>query len=158
MIYFGSKPVTLAALLGICSCAPTAHELAKETAATTKSKRPVRLNGRGKLTSISITTFFPLQQSDKILIFDARPLFFYTLGRIPGAISMPKANCDLEIKKREPEIKAAIAAGKTIVVYCTSITCPDARTVAIHLAEFGYSSSTLTGGWDAWKESGLPTE
>lgn len=116
------------------------------------------MNGRGKITSISLTDLFALQQSDKVLLFDARPYFFYSLGRIPGAISLPKQNCDREIEKREAEIKAALAAGKTIVVYCTSATCPDARTVAIHLASYGYSSSTMPEGWDAWKASGLPTE
>ena len=94
-----------------------------------------------------------------MLLYDARPGFFYNLGHLPGAISLPKsADCDAQIIKREAEIKAALAAKKTIVVYCTNLACPDARTVAIYLAGFGHSSSTLTGGWEAWKESGLPTE
>lgn len=148
----------------LTSCTPPAQEApapapVKKTEAVEKApKKQPRLNGRGKVSSISLTDTFTLQQSDKALIFDARPHFYYVLGHLPGAISLPKANCDTEITKREAEIKAALASGKTIVVYCTNFACPDARTVAMHLADFGYSSSTLSGGWDAWKEAGLPTE
>ncbi len=141
--------------LGLVSCAIPAHEKPVPKKRVVKSPR---MNGRGKVSSISITDFFPLQQSDQVLLYDARPSFFYHLGHLPGAISLPKSDCDTEIVKREAEIIAALAAKKTIVVYCTNLLCPDARTLAIHLADFGYSSSTLTGGWETWKESGLPTE
>jgi len=153
------KGLTLAIVLGLASCATPAHEAPamKTTAPAAKPKAP-RMNGRGKVTSISMTELFALQQSDNVLLYDARPGFFYNLGHLPGAISLPKSNCNEQITKREAEIKAAIAANKPIVVYCTNFACPDARTVAIHLADFGYSSSTLTGGWESWKEAGLPTE
>lgn len=155
-----------AALTGLVSCTPPAQEAPAPSPAPKKTaeapakpvKKQPRLNGRGKMSSISLEEAFALQQSDKAVIYDARPHFFYALGHLPGAISLPKANCDAEIAKREAEIKAALASGKTIVVYCTNFACPDARTVAMHLADFGYSSSTLSGGWEAWKESGLPTE
>jgi len=120
-------------------------------------KKPM-LNGRGKVSSISLEQFFALQQSDKALIFDARPMFFYSIGHIPGAIHLPKGNCDELIHKRESEIKSALADGKTIVVYCSGHGCPDARTVAMHISGFGYPACVFSGGWDVWKESGMPTE
>ncbi len=156
-----SKLLTLAFAAGLASCAQPVAEVpvTKVPAPVTKPKpKPVRMNGRGKVTSISLTELFALQQSGSVLIYDARPGFFYSLGHIPGAINLPKQDCDAQIEKREAEIKAAIAANKPIVVYCTNLLCPDARTVAIHLAGFGYSSSTLSGGWESWKEAGLPTE
>lgn len=154
------------AAFAVASCAqkapaPTADALPpvkKATNAPADSKKKPRMNGRGKVSSISLTDAFSLQQSGKALIYDARPGFFYGLGHIPGAINLPKAQCDEHIAKREQEIKTALATGKTIIVYCSNFACPDARTVATHLASFGYSSSTLSGGWDSWKESGLPTE
>ena len=159
----GHRLLAAAMLMGISSCVQPVHQHMTDPPAKTEKPpaappKPVRMNGRGKVTSISISDFFVLQQSGKVLIFDARPAFYYHLGHIPGAISLPKPDCDAEITKRESEIKAAIASKTPIVVYCTNLLCPDARTVAIHLADFGYSSSTLTGGWESWKEAGLPTE
>lgn len=152
--------VTLAITLGLPACNPPEKLTpVKQPAPAEKvAKAPVRLNGRGKITSISMEQLFALQQSNQALVFDARPAFFYSLGHIPGAISMPKANCDELIIKHEAEIKAALAQKKTIVIYCTNFACPDARTVATHFSSFAYPSSTLSGGWDAWKEAGLPTE
>lgn len=151
---------SLAITLGLFSCTPPAKlEPVKPTAPVEiKAKAPVRLNGRGKITSISIEELFALQQSNQVIVFDARPAFFYNLGHIPGAISMPKVKCDEFITQKEAEIKAALAAKKTIVIYCTNFACPDARTVAMHFSSFAYPTSTLTGGWDTWKEAGLPTE
>ncbi len=150
---------TAAITLGISSCTPQAHEAERQKAtAVVRKPKPVLMNGRGKVTSISLTELFTLQQSGKVLIYDARPGFFYALGHLPGAISLPKEEGDDGILKHEAEIKAAIAAKKPVVVYCTNLLCPDARTVANHLAGFGYSSSVLTGGWDSWKEADLPTE
>jgi 3-mercaptopyruvate sulfurtransferase SseA len=150
--------LTVALSVGLVSCAAPVQEPVVTKSAQPPAKPPARLNGRGKVTSIPLTDFFALHQSDQVLVFDARPAFFYGLGHIPGAINLPKTGSVEQITKREAEIKAALAAKKTIVVYCTNPTCPDARTVAIHLSSFGYPSSTLSGGWDSWKEAGLPTE
>ena len=127
-------------------------------AAQPKFKKKPRMNGRGELSSISLEEFFALQQSGEALIYDARPAFFYQLGHVPGALNLAVANCDEKINARESEIKGALAAGKTIVVYCTSLTCPDARSVAMHLSGFGYPAKIFSGGWDAWKDAGMPTE
>lgn len=153
--------LTAAVASAFVSCAQPAQQTPAKKAPAPVEKpqpKPVRMNGRGKTTSISITEFFPLNESGKVLLYDARPGFFYHLGHIPGAISLPKDGCDAQIEKRESEIKAAIAAKKTIVIYCTNLLCPDARAVATHFADFGYSTTVLTGGWETWKESGMPTE
>ena len=121
-------------------------------------KKPPRINGRGKITSISFEDFFALQQSGKAMIFDARPAFIYQLGHIPGAIHLPKEQCDTRIHSSEQAIKSALADGQTLVVYCSGPGCPDARTVAIHLSGFGYPASVFHGGWNAWKDAEMPTE
>lgn len=138
--------------------APTTANVKPVTEAKSEYKKPVRMNGRGAVTSISLEQFFELQQAGKVMIFDARPTVFHAIGHIPGAISLPRINCDANIAKREDQIKAAIHEGKTVIVYCTSLTCPDARTVATHISGFGYPASVFSGGWDAWKEAGMPTE
>jgi rhodanese-related sulfurtransferase len=153
-------PILLGAALMLASCsAPRANPAQTDAIVSAPAKRiESRLNGRKKVSSISLTELFELQQSDKVLLFDARPRIFYSLGHLPGAISLPKVNCDQQIMKHQAEINSAIAAQKSIVVYCTNMACPDARTVAMHLADCGYPCSTLLGGWESWKESGLPTE
>lgn len=120
--------------------------------------RALPLKDQGKVTSISMEKTFELQQSGEALVFDARPPWYFATGHLPGAINMPKISCDEVILKRKAELDAAKAANKPIIVYCTNFLCADARKVATHLAYQGYSSSVMSGGWDAWKESGLPTE
>ncbi len=162
MMCFRIRRVVPLVALAIAACAGTNHpQPASHTdsvATKPKYKKPVRMNGRGEISSISLDDFFTLQQSGKVLIYDARPAFFYQLGHIPGAISLPKNDCDEKIATREGEIKAALASGRKIVAYCTSFTCPDARALAIHISGFGYPVAVFDGGWDAWKDAGMPTE
>lgn len=148
--------------LGFTSCrelvqpAPVpAPPPAKPAAAPVRTARPVAV---GQITRMTVADFFVRHQSDQVLTYDARPGFHYQLGHIPGAINLPKNSFTTLKPQREAEIKTALAAGKSIVVYCTDLPCPDAQTVASRLATAGYSSSVLTGGWEAWKESGLTTE
>jgi len=156
---------TLALVIVVAACAgpatkpPTAGLLENRASAPAVAKpyhKPVRMNGRGAVTDIEVNDLFTLQQSGKALIYDARPAFFYHLGHIPGAFNLPTNRCDEAIASREAEIATALAAGKTIVVYCSGITCPDARTVAIHLSGFGYPVKIFAGGWAAWQEAALP--
>ena len=97
------KLLTLALAAGLASCAqPVAvAPVVKKVDAPRAKPRPARLNGRGKVTSISLTELFALQQSGSVLIYDARPGFFYGLGHIQGAINLPKPDCDAQIEKRE---------------------------------------------------------
>ena len=156
-----SSHVLLAGVLALSACGttPPARPPADSAApATEPFKKKPRLNGRGEIRSISLEEFFLLHQSGQCVVFDARPAFFYHLGHVPGAISLPKSSCDEAIHRREVELKAALAEGKTLVVYCTGMMCPDARAVARHLSGFGYPASVFSGGWDAWTEAGMPTE
>ena len=163
MMRVGPPLMGAALLCAIGSCASPPADKTPEPAATAapakpEYQKPVRMNGRGKVSSISLEDFYLLHESGKAMVFDARPGFFYGLGHIPGAINIPAKNCDTRIHEREAEIKAALAEGKTLVVYCTNFTCPDARTLATHLSGFGYPASTYAGGWDGWKEAGMPVE
>lgn len=160
------KWLLLATAWVMTSCADPAQDATAENPTARPSsaepeseyKKKPRLHGRGKVSSISLEDFFVLHESGKTMVIDARPAIFHQFGRIPGAINIPPKNCDTAIFKREDEIKAAIAAGKTIVVYCSGFICPDARTVAMHISGFGYPASVFSGGWDAWKEAGMAVE
>jgi len=110
----------------------------------------------GRVTRIALGDLFALQQSGDVLIYDVRPAFFHSLGSIPGSVNWPAAAYQKQLAIREPEIRAAHAAGRPVVVYCTDLACPDALKVATRLAERGHNTSVLEGGWDAWKAGGLP--
>ena len=125
------------------SPAPASMHGKQEPAAKPKYQQAPRIHAQGQVSTISLEDFFALQQSGKALIFDARPAFFFSLGHIPGAINLPKNHGGGAIASREAQIKAALAAGKTIVVYCSSLTCPDARTVAMHISGFGHPASVF---------------
>jgi rhodanese-related sulfurtransferase len=112
----------------------------------------------GMLTTIEVTAFFPRQQAGTVLLYDARPGFVAAFGKIPGAISWPRHDFDRRLSQSEAEIRAAKAAGKLVVIYCTDAACPDARAVAEKLVARGHDVAIFDGGFATWKEAGLPTE
>ncbi|MFZ9940920.1 MAG: rhodanese-like domain-containing protein [Luteolibacter sp.] len=116
------------------------------------------MNGRGEVSSISLDEMFALQSSGNALIFDARPGYLFHLGHIPGAESLPKSNCENAIDEMDERLKATVASGKTIVVYCSGLMCPDARAVAYHISGYGHPAKIFSGGYNAWKSAGLPTD
>lgn len=141
--------VSLSVCCGVLSCVPQPQPSVQ-----------VRPESRKIATTapISLQAFYPLLESGRVLVYDARPYFYYCLGHLPGAISLPKGGGDAQILNHELEIKTALAAGKTIVIYCSDLACPDAQVLADHMAALGFPCSILTGGWETWKDSSLPTE
>lgn len=151
-----------AAFLVLASCqnpAPTPPVVATAPAKPGPSSKPAAPPVKtGKLTVIDITTLFPRQQAGTVLLYDARPGFIAGFGKIPGAISWPQGDFDARLSRSEAEIRAAKAAGKPVVFYCTDAACPDAQAMAERLAAKGHDVSILEGGFALWKETGLPTE
>jgi len=162
MSYCSSAFLFLALAAGLTGCTGSAGKPQPTPAASPTEKpvykKPVRMNGRGKIGALSLEEFYTLHESGQAVVYDARPSVFYTLGHIPGAKSLPLHGSDEKIAAQEAEIKAALAAGKTLVVYCSSFTCPDARSLAIHFSGFGHPVKIFSGGWNAWKDAGMPTE
>ncbi len=162
-----AKLLVSASALGLASCAD-----APKQAATVTRTAPLVSNQQqispeepaeptvtqGRITRIPLGTFFQLQQSDKALIFDVRPSFYYSLGHVPGAINWPRGRFEEQLSQHEAQIQAAIATKKPVLLYCTDLACPDALNVATRLAERGHSTAILQGGWEAWKAGELPTE
>ena len=156
-------PVCAAALV-LASCAdpaggpiPTPQESSKPKVERVPDK-PGPTIQRGKVKSISFEEFFALHQSGGILLFDARPAFFYNLGHIPGAINLPRGSGAEAIRKRDSQCGHAVAEGKTIVTYCTGTTCPDARKLAEQLSALGHPVSIFSAGWHGWTDAEMPSE
>ena len=154
--------LSVVALLASCADPGGQQVSAPSEVATPTAKRqpdpPVRSIQRGKVTSITFEDFFALQQAGNVLLIDARPVFFYNLGHIPGAINLPRGIDETTVRARDDQFKKAIVGGKTIVTYCTGTTCPDARKLAVQISILGHPVSIFSGGWHAWNDAEMPTE
>ena len=145
------------AAASLVSCGHSRQSAAKpvpKQAVTSKPAAPAR----GRVAVMDMSALFTLQQDGKVLLYDVRPSFVNAFGHLPGAISWPRSSFDDAYPRHEPEIKAALAADKNVVLYCTDVACPDSRAVAERLAEKGFTVSVLDGGFNGWKDAGMPVE
>ena len=108
-------------------------------------QKPARMNGRGEVTSISLEEFFLLQQSGKAPDLRCAAQHSSTrLGHIPGAISLPKNDCDDAHQQRASrKSKPPSPRAKPSSSIAPSLTCPDARTVAAHIFRLRLPRSRL---------------
>lgn len=119
---------------------------------------PVR-SKTGTISGISTEDFVLLHQSGGLLLIDARHPWFYSQGRIPGAINLPTdEGMDERIKALRPDFEKATRKGHPIVVYCNGFGCHDARTASKAIAAAGFNVTKFNGGWTAWKNFDLPVE
>jgi rhodanese-related sulfurtransferase len=86
------------------------------------------------------------------LFLDARPLAFYEMGHIPGALPLPEDKFDAEFAKLEPRLRDSL----DVVVYCSGFGCEASHIVARKLQEKGVPASVLGDGWPAWTDAGYP--
>jgi rhodanese-related sulfurtransferase len=90
-----------------------------------------------------------LKASD-LCVLDVRSADAFALGHLPTAINIPLA--DLAGKL------AALPKDKTLVTYCSNLTCALAPKAALELAQKGFKVMQLTGGLETWNTFGFPIE
>jgi rhodanese-related sulfurtransferase len=88
------------------------------------------------------------------LFLDARPVAFYEMSHIPGALPLPEDDFDRAFAKIEPRLRSTF----DIVVYCSGFGCEASHLVARKLKERGIPAVVLSEGWPAWTEAGYPTK
>jgi len=94
-------------------------------------------------------------QLDKGALFlDARPVAFYEMSHIPGALPLPEDDFDKHFAKLEPRLRSSF----DIVVYCSGFGCEASHLVARKLKERGIPAVVLSEGWPAWTDAGYPTK
>ena len=92
---------------------------------------------------------------DKGAVFlDARPVAFYEMSHIPGALPLPEDDFDRALAKIEPRLRSAF----DIVVYCSGFGCEASHIVARKLKERGIPAIILAEGWPAWTDAGYPVK
>ncbi|GAA5495062.1 hypothetical protein Rhal01_01232 [Rubritalea halochordaticola] len=110
---------------------------------------------KGEITQASIEQVFELKTQGRAVLIDTRPSIFFALGHIDGAESFPLKEFT-EIKgKLFARVKQVKSEGKTVIIYCANVKCPDSHKMAVQLAEQGYDVSVFKEGWELWKEAGL---
>lgn len=95
-----------------------------------------------------------LKRPETVLI-DARDEFFYEMGRIPGARSMPSQSTDaaaLELWQSTLDSEARI------IVYCSDEFCPMAYDLSEKMVSIGLSPIIFKPGFNAWEAQGLRVE
>ncbi len=89
-------------------------------------------------------------KADNVVILDVRSPEAFAEGHLPTAINIPLA--DLAGKL------ATLPKDKTLVTYCSNLTCALAPKAALVLAEKGFKVMELTGGIATWTEYGFRVE
>ncbi|PYQ42255.1 MAG: hypothetical protein DMF77_13490 [Acidobacteria bacterium] len=88
------------------------------------------------------------------LFLDARPVAFYEMSHIPGAMPLPEDDFDRAFAKIEPRLRSTF----DIVVYCSGFGCEASHLVARRLKERGIPAIVLAEGWPAWTDAGYPVK
>jgi rhodanese-related sulfurtransferase len=86
------------------------------------------------------------------LFLDARPVAFYEMSHIPGALPLPEDDFDRAFAKIEPRLRSSF----DIIVYCSGFGCEASHLVARRLKERGIPAVVLNEGWPAWTDAGYP--
>lgn len=95
-----------------------------------------------------------LQQPGTVLV-DARSIYEYKLGHIPGALNLPVDNFDQVFRQVAPKLKPA----KLVIVYCSGGSCGTSEEVAKKLMEHGLTGDRLaifSDGLPGWMGANLP--
>jgi len=77
-----------------------------------------------------------------VQIIDVRTKADYDTGHIPGAISIPKDELDKNFDKLSKEDIA--------IVYCYNQQCHLGDSACLILADYGYPTMLLEGGFEVW--------
>jgi rhodanese-related sulfurtransferase len=88
------------------------------------------------------------------LFLDARPIDFYKMEHIPGALPLPEPDFDAAFARLEPRLRSTF----DIVIYCAGFGCEASHIVAAKLRERGVHAAILHEGWPAWTDARYPTK
>jgi rhodanese-related sulfurtransferase len=86
---------------------------------------------------------------------DARAAGLYAQGHVPGALSAPPAETEIEL----PTFFERLPYEGSIVIYCEGGDCHSSLALAKSLHERGFRDiRVFSGGWEEWRAAGLPEE
>ena len=110
-----------------------------------------------EVASISVDEALVLVDVGDAVFVDVRERAEHDAGAIAGAVAAPRGFLEFIADPASPMHNPALSSGKRLVIYCAS--GGRSALAAKTLQDMGYSEvANLTGGFQAWSESGGPTE
>jgi rhodanese-related sulfurtransferase/predicted transcriptional regulator len=103
-----------------------------------------------RLEAISRQALIKLLASKSVTLLDVRPEDEFALGHIPGALNVPLAKLDGQLRR--------LRKSREIVAYCRGPYCVLSFEAVSLLRERGYTVRRLEDGFPEWKAEGLPIE
>ncbi len=86
------------------------------------------------------------------LFLDARPIDFYEMSHVPGALPLPEEHFEKAFAAIEPRLRGSF----DVIVYCAGYGCEASHIVSRKLKQRGVPAAILHEGWPAWTEAGYP--
>ncbi len=91
-----------------------------------------------------------IQRGEQLVLLDVREPNEWNLGRLPGAVHIPRGIMETSVEARVPR-------GAQVVIYCASGN--RSALAADTLAQMGYQHvSSMSGGFRDWVGTGGPVE
>jgi len=120
----------LMVLVAVGAAVGLAYNAVSPTGIPLKGGKPQMWGDKGvRMMKLDEVQFY-LQQPGTVLV-DARSIYEYKLGHIPGALNLPADNFDPIFPKVAPKLKVA----KLVIVYCSGGSCGTSEEVAKKLME-----------------------
>ena len=92
-----------------------------------------------------------INNSNEIMVIDARTQEAYAQGHLPGAINLPW-------RKIDSSATTAMPKDKVLVTYCDGIHCNASTKAAMRLAALGFRVKEMLDGLQGWKREGYAVE
>ena len=111
---------------------------------------------RGRIAEVDVAALGGEMAASDVMLVDVREPDEHRLGRIPGAVLIPRGmiepSADLRFPKRHPELSQA--RRRRVVVYCA--TGGRSALACDVLQEMGFENvASLAGGYGAWEAAEL---
>lgn len=121
-------------------------------------KRPVKdmvAQANAEVTTIDLQQAHALLGQDDVQFVDVREKHEFDAGTIPGAVSVPRGLLEWLADPAVPTHRPELHSGKRLVLFCAS--GGRSALAAKTLKDMGFSNVChLAGGYNAWKQGGLP--
>lgn len=116
-----------------------------------KSYQDLLAEAKARIREIAVADAVALHASgDGAVFLDCREPNEWNLGRIPGAVFIPRGRLESDVEARVPR-------EKRVVIYCANAN--RSAFAADTLQQMGYTDVvSLTQGWNGWIGAGGPTE